>query len=144
MVEAAGGGGGGGGRGAIVDNLVEHGHPPRMGQFSRPIMSSALAVLLWSWRTKRAALLWTISILGMSFVWGSQTVLAHSRRGLTSELYSSLVSMAPVFRFRRRKARVMLAFAMVLLVCSSDLVSFVVVVVVVLFLFFQQTVDINS
>ena len=115
-----------------VDNLVEHGQtrhrPPRMGQFSRPIMSSALAVRLWPWRTKQAALLWTISILGMSFVWGSQKVLAHSRKGLTSELYASLVSMAPVFRFRRRKARVLLAFAMVLLVCSSDLVSFVVVV----------------
>ena len=92
-------------------------------------MSPTLDVLRCLLVTYLAALRWTISIFLMSdLMWGSHTEQAYSSDGLTNALYAcSLTEVEPMFRLRRRKSRVLLAFPQMLLMWLSHLRSSLIV-----------------
>ena len=78
-----------------------------VGQPNASSMLLTLEVFLNRLRTKRAARLWTASILAMFFCeYGSQTDAAYSNSGRTKTLYAfSLMLEALIFKLRLRKPR---------------------------------------
>ena len=89
----------------------------RLRQFRCCSMSLTLDVFPCLFVTNLAALRWTISILFMSFlIYGSHTVLAYSKVGLTS---CSLTDVEPILRFLRKKIRVLFALVHMLLTWDS-------------------------
>ena len=84
----------------------------RLGHWRASIMQVTLDVLWYLLTTNLAARLCTASSLSIcSYVYGSQTVHAYSRMGLTNVLYAmSFTFCDPIFKFLRRKPRVLFAF----------------------------------
>ena len=88
-------------------------------------MSVILDVLLYFPVTQRAALLCTISTQwAWVLVWGFHTQLEYSTIGLTSDIYALVFSSSRLMlRFRLTKPSLLLAFAIVLSMCSSHVKS---------------------
>jgi hypothetical protein len=90
-------------------------------QFRWLSIDVTLLVLWYLFITYRAALLCTLSILSMCcLVWGAQIEEQYSRFDLTMDLYARLlVSSCLICKFLRKKLKILLAFAVMLLMCVS-------------------------
>jgi hypothetical protein len=90
-------------------------------QFRWLSIDVTLLVLWYLFVTYRAALLCTRSILSMCcLVWGTQIEEQYSRFDLTVDLHARLlVSSCLIRKFLRKKLKILLAFAVMLLMCVS-------------------------
>ena len=88
-------------------------------------ISDTLERFLYLPVTKRAALLCTMSRRAIScFSWGSHTVLAYSRMGLTREVYANdFIFCMLILRFLRRNPSVLFALVHMLLICDFQVMS---------------------
>ena len=91
-------------------------------RFSWSYVSPTLEVCRWRLTTPRAALRCIASILLMFLVvYGSQTLQAYSRTGLTNALYAlSLVWIDWIFSVLRRKSRVLLVLLTMFMMWESQ------------------------
>ena len=95
--------------------------------FSLCMMILTLDLFLWLFATYLAALLCTASTLFISAcVYGSQTVLAYSTSGRARVKYAcSFILIDGIFRFLRRKPRVLFALLVIQFMCWSHCNLFV-------------------